>query len=456
MGAKASAERDVEAPLDVQRTEAPPVVPESNAAPPESPRTTLLIVDPGAEGDAGAVSGDQPQKDEPDREKRTKKPRAIRRHDDDRVRWVRVAGAGLNDVNGVYHRVADFDNAEMFKKDAGAAGFFTHKSDDVYIRQQGVATPNVWVITLSPDPSSGSDHLYKREKVKKTDTTPPLMGWVACTAAEGVPAGRAAELANGLPELEYHNAPPGSTVGKLEWNSSKRGGTSSRGDPTSSLGVSIIGATNLPDTDTPVYDAHCACVVPGNADALIESLAASGSKSPEWMFTSPLESWKPNDDLHFTVYKDGSNKNEDMTIGEVTLEYDIFRHKGFVGEVPLKLADSDDLDAKLNICITMPGQATPCIEIEIKEDPDANMGIDIAPEWNMGSLSIRKIREGGLVDKWNQDHPAQRVMLRDRIVEVDGKSGTCYDLLSKFTGRTERTRTIKMLIQRNTSHWLDF
>jgi hypothetical protein len=433
MGAKASAERDVEAP---------PVVPESNAAPPESPRTELLIVDPGAEGDAGEPDGES-----------NREPLAIKRHDDDdRVRWVRVAGAGLNEVNGIYHRIADFDNAEMFKKDAGTTGLFTHRSDAVYIRRQGAATPNVWVITLSPGPSSGSNDLYKREKVRKTDVTPPLMGWVACTAADGVSAGRAAELANGLPELEYHNAPPDSTVGKLGWHSSKRGGTSSRGDPTSSLVVSIIGATNLPDSDTPVYHAHCACVVPGNAEALIESLAASGSKNLEWMFTSPLESWKPNDDLHFTVYRDGSHKNDDIAIGEVTLEYERFRHKGFVGEVPLKLVDSDDLDAKLNICITMPGQAAPCIEVEIKEHPDAKMGIDIAPEWNMGSLSIRKIGEGGLIDKWNQDHPAQRVMLRDRIVEIDGKSGTCYDLLSKFTGRTERTRTIKMLIQRNTSH----
>lgn len=409
MGAKASAEEDVEAP---------PVVPESNAAHPESSPTTLLIVG-----------------------------------DDDRVRWVRVAGAGRNDVNGIYHQIADFDNAEMFKKDAGAVGFFTQKPEDIYIRRQGVATPNVWVITLSPHPSYGTGHhLYKREKVKKTDTTPPLMGWVACTAADGVSEGRAAELANGLPELEYHNAPPGSTVGNLEWSSSKRGETFSRGDPTSSLVVSIIGATNLPETDTPVYDTHCACMVPGKADALIESLAISGSKNPEWMFTSTLERWKPNDDLRFTVYKDGSNKEDDMAIGEITLEYDRFRHKGFVGEVPLKLVDSDNPDAKLNICITMPGQATPCIEIEIEEGQDAKMGIDIAPEWDMGSLSVRKIREGGLVDKWNQDHPAQRVMLRDRIVEIDGKSGTCYDLLSKFTGRTERTRTIKMLIQRNTSH----
>jgi len=281
------------------------------------------------------------------------------------------------------------------------------------------------------------------------------MGWVAWT--DGVPKDRADELAKGFPELEYYNFPPGSTEGK-ELGPIERGGSSPRSAPSMNLTVCIIGATNLPDAVHVAYDTYCVCEVRGKTD-VIETPPAQGSNNPEWMFTSPLESWEPNDDLHFAVYIDSG-----VAIGEATLGHDRLRGKGFVGEIPLmlldssdnndpdaKLSDSNNPDAKLNICITMPGQAAPDIEVELLEEPNATMGIDIAPEWSQGSFSIRKIREGGLVHKWNQAHPDRRVMLRDRVVGVNGKSGSCHDLLSSLTGRPQRTRTTKLLIQRNTS-----
>jgi len=297
--------------------------------------------------------------------------------------------------------------------------------------------PEDWVITLSPDRDTSGEHLYKRSEVKTNQVFPPLFGWEPCTTAEGVPGNRAAKLSQGQPKLEYHHGPvetgPGAMSPWEEWDQ--------QGDTSSSLVVCVISANNIPDSHASKF--HCSVQVP-DKNEMIESSQVQNSTDPVWKFKSPLLSWNPPDCLQFTVFA-----NSNIKIGEARLDYAAFREKGFVGKVPMKLFGSDDPNATVNVCVTMPGQLTPGVDVELKTGRGAKIGIEVAMEANT-SLSIVQIAKGGLVDLWNGAHPEQRVNLRDIITEIDGTRGTCYDLLSKLAVKAE-PRTIRMKVQRNMS-----
>mmetsp|Transcript_50417 Transcript_50417/g.145305 ORF Transcript_50417/g.145305 Transcript_50417/m.145305 type:complete len:627 (-) Transcript_50417:69-1949(-) len=55
------------------------------------------------------------------------------------------------------------------------------------------------------------------------------------------------------------------------------------------------------------------------------------------------------------------------------------------------------------------------------------LGMDLTSEYN--SLYVRRIPGGGLVERWNKAHPNSTLSVGDRIVSVNGHSGTSQELL---------------------------
>lgn len=350
-----------------------------------------------------------------------------------RVKRVTIVGAGLKEVNGTYVLAREFGGAEMFEKDGKVSSI-----GKIYIRRRAEGINTEWVITLSPDADLGSKHLYKRSEVKKEQTFPPLLGWIPCTTDEGVPRPRVAQLTKGLPKLEYkygpiENAekPCGAMSPWEEWDQEQ--------DTSSSLVVCVIGANNIPESRSSEF--HVTVQAAGK-DEIIESPSVTNSTDPVWKFKSSLKSWKRPDNLHFTVYA-----NRDIKIAEATLYYVDFQANGFIGKIPLSLVGSDDPDATVNIYVTMPGQVAPDIEVKLEKGRGEKIGIEVAIE-SISSLSITQIAQGGLIAKWNDDHPDQRINLRDVITEIDGTRGTPYDLLSKLAVPNE-PKSIQMKLQRN-------
>jgi len=161
-----------------------------------------------------------------------------------------------------------------------------------------------------------------------------------------------------------------------------------------------------------------------------------------------MPSWEQGDSLHFTMYD--LNGESETAIGEVTLNYEFFRDEGFVGEVPLNLLRGRSyLDTKLDICVILPGQTPPGIEVELYRGAGGgHLGIEICPESSKDALSIRTIKPGGLIDKWNRENLEQRIKIRDRVIEINGKRGTYQDLIMSLAAEKD-SRTIRMSIQRN-------
>jgi hypothetical protein len=352
-----------------------------------------------------------------------------------RVKRVRVVGAGLADVNGIYVLAGEFAGAEMLEKESEESGI-----GKIYIRRRAEGMNDEWVITLSPGADVGSKHLYRRSDVKKEQVFPPLFGWIPCTTVEGVPGHRVAQLIQGLPKLEYTHSPMESTekaCGAMspweEWDQQQ--------DTSSSLEVSVIGANNIPESHASEF--HCTVRASGK-DEIIESPPVTNSTDPVWKFKSSLKSWKHPDNLHFTVYA-----NRKVKIGEATLRYADFHPKGFIGKLPLSLLGSDGPDATVNICVTMPGQLAPGIDVKLEKGHGEKIGIEVAIE-SSSSLSITRIAQEGLIASWNVDHPDKRINLRDVITEIDGTSGTPYDLLSKLAVSLE-PKSIQMKVHRNMS-----
>jgi hypothetical protein len=345
---------------------------------------------------------------------------------------VSVVGAGLADVNGSYILAREFAGAEMLEKESTEGGI-----GNIYIRRRAEGMNDEWVITLSPGADDSSKHLYKRSEVKKEQVFPPLFGWVPCTTADGVPGRRVAQLIQGLPKLEYTNAPmenAGRARGAMspweEWDQQQ--------DTSSSLEVVVVGANNIPESRASEF--HCTVQASGKGE-IIESPAVPNSTDPVWRFKSSLKSWRHPDSLEFTLYA-----NRTIKIGEATLHYADFHPRGFIGKLPLSLLGSDDLNATVNICVTMPGPLGPGIDVRLEKGRGEKIGIEVAIE-SSSSLSITRIAQGGLIARWNDDNPDKRINLRDIITEIDGTSGTPYDLLSKLAVSVE-PKKIQMKVQR--------
>jgi len=360
-----------------------------------------------------------------------------------RVRRVRVTGAGMSQVNGVYLPMVDFAGGEAFELEVNQRGI-----NKIYIRRRSEDARTSWVITLSPHTDVMGDHLYKRESetaYNEDQCTPPLFGWTACTADDGAPGRRANQLAQGVPKLKYHYGP----LQDINWDCqpfppgyldrpNARGTRPGQQGFSSSLVVCVIGAKSIPETRAREF--HVACQVPGKHE-IIESVPVGASQDPVFKFKIPLQSWKQPDHLQFTLYADRNIK-----IGAAELDYSYFQDSGFVGEIPVSLFGSDDQEVSLSVCVTMPGQATPGIDVQIRKDHGSKMGIEVAPDSQSNCLVITKILEGGLFAQWNYENPDQQIGIRDKIVEIEGEAGSVRALLVKFA--RDEPRVMRMRIQR--------
>jgi len=353
---------------------------------------------------------------------------------------VRVVGAGISEVNGIYLPTADFAGGEAFQQEVNQ-----NDISKIYIRRRSNGDRETWVISLSPHSDMVGDHLYKRECESDEQITPPLFGWQPCTTRDGVPGRRATQLVQGVPKLKYHYGP----LQDINWDCqppsrgqldrpNARGTRSGQQGISSSLVVCVISATNIPETRAREF--HVACQVPGKYE-VIESVPVRATTDPDFKLKTPLQSWKHPDHLKFTVYADRNIK-----IGEAQLDYEYFHEMGFVGDVPVTLFGSDSQEVTLNVCVTMPGQMTPGLDVQIKKERGSKIGIEIAPDSQSNALAITKILEGGLIALWNYDNPDQQVFPRDKITEIDGESGSCRAMLAKFA--MDEPRVIRMRIQR--------
>lgn len=359
----------------------------------------------------------------------------------ERVRRVRVAGAGVPEVNGVYVPCEDVFGGEAFQLQVNANGM-----TKIYIRRRSNGMRYCWVISTSLTMEVCSGHLYTRECNDEEHITPPLFGWTPCTTRDGVPGHRAAQLGQGVPKLKYHYGP----LEDINWDclppsreqldrlTNARGARSGQQGVSSSLVVCVIGANNIPETRAREF--HVACQVPGKNE-IIESVPVRACPNPEFKLKSPLQSWEHPDPLRITLYADRNIK-----IGAAELDYEYFQEVGFCGQVPVTLFGSESQEGTMTVCVTMPGQATPGFDIQIRKEHGSKIGIEIAPDSLTNSLSVIQILEGGLIAQWNYDNPDFRVLTRDKITEIDGESGSCRAMLAKFA--LDVPRTIHMRIQR--------
>jgi hypothetical protein len=344
-------------------------------------------------------------------------------------------------VNGIYYPMPDFAGGEAFFLEVNHGGI-----NKIYIRRRSDDVRDTWVITLSPNSDINGDHLYKRvcERAlwfgEDEQLTPPLFGWTPCTTSDGVAGRLATQLVQGVPKLKYHYGP----MQDINWDCQPTGpGQLDRITPgqtgvSSSLVVCVLGCSSIPETRA--HEFHVTCQVPGKNE-IVESVPVPASQNPEFMLKTPLQSWHRPDHLQFTLYAERNIK-----IGVAALDYEYFHESGFVGDVPVTLFGSDSQEVSMSVCVTMPGQRTPGIDVEIRKQHGSKIGIEIAPDSQMNALIITKILEGGLIAKWNYDNPEQQVGIRDKITEIDGESGSTRALLKRFT--SDRPRTIQLRVLR--------
>merc|ERR1740121_1709813 len=75
-----------------------------------------------------------------------------------------------------------------------------------------------------------------------------------------------------------------------------------------------------------------------------------------------------------------------------------------------------------------------------KTDASSKIGVDIVPTGGK-TLRVKKIKDG-LIDTWNKSNPDNLVKPGDFIVNVNGATGSCEQLLSKITA--DATLTIQL------------
>jgi hypothetical protein len=201
--------------------------------------------------------------------------------------------------------------------------------------------------------------------------------------------------------------------------------------------VCVMGVHNIPETRA--HEFHVACQVPGKSE-VVESTPVPAGPDAEFKLKTPLQSWQHPDHLKFTMYAE-----RNIRIGAAELEYEYFQEAGFVGDIPVKLFGSDSEDVTMSVCITMPGQSTPGIDVDIRKEHGSTYGIEIVPDTRSNALAITKILEGGLFSQWNSDNPEKQVGIRDKIVDIDGVAGSCRALLTQFASNEPRTMRMRIL-----------
>merc|ERR1712039_840290 len=88
-------------------------------------------------------------------------------------------------------------------------------------------------------------------------------------------------------------------------------------------------------------------------------------------------------------------------------------------------------------------QAKRNLRINIRKAASSDkLGLDIVKCKNRTAWRIKALKPG-LIQKWNDDHPDQRIQLDDVIVEVNGVRGATDKLVEKM-----RDSTLELVIER--------
>lgn len=262
-------------------------------------------------------------------------------------RSLKVKGAGLQEVNGVYHHTGKFANGYHFVKDTPLG--------KVHIRRQGEEGAALnWRITLSASSRDGQ-HLYKRDQVPEDQHAPPVYGWEVCSAADGVAEGYAGKLGTPPEKLDvFHMVPSmlnpmGSQANDVltplqiedttvEWD----------------LEVGIIKANGLRNADWDgKSDPYCMCVIPGKEPpqgrSRLKTMAITDDLNPVWNFRDVMPGYKVGDDLQFKVFDEDLAADE--LLGMVQLPHDQFYPDGFTGDLSLMDQKGAEAEGTLSLAI---------------------------------------------------------------------------------------------------------
>jgi len=84
--------------------------------------------------------------------------------------------------------------------------------------------------------------------------------------------------------------------------------------------------------------------------------------------------------------------------------------------------------------------------IKIQKSDSAQVGLEVA-RYHGISVLIKRVKDKGLVHQWNEEHPAQKVLAHDIIVEVNGIAGSSDNLLATIAKET----TLECVIMRSST-----
>jgi hypothetical protein len=276
--------------------------------------------------------------------------------------------------------------------------------------------------------------------------TPPLLGWEVYPSGDGKVEQAVASRLGGAPRrIEYYqvNEKQGvEVVGEAKYQPDYFV------TDTQNMQVCIVGASNLKTSDDIEPEPYCICVVSGKPHSEFRTAPRHASFNPSWKHMKEVEDFGRDDELMFSVMSD------ETLLGQATVNHSKIYPLGFIGDIPLEVPDSEFQDSTgetatpmLSVCITPANMEVPGILCTVSK-ASGNVGISFVPEKQKNTLSVRAIAEGGQLDKWNHDNPQQQIKIRDRVVSVNGKGGTCKEMLTELA---HAKGPLKMMVKRKLS-----
>lgn len=366
-----------------------------------------------------------------------------------RVRRLLVVGAGMDQVNGVYSPARKYLGGEVFFKESKMGPIFIRRqvfNDDPYDKRH-------WRITLSAE--HDKDHLYKHMEAAEHHSSPPVLGWEVIGSGEG----RYDQVSDGNlgdppHKLEYYCGPldkmifaserEKATIEELQVDTTRKADSVKA----NKLTVVIVSARDLRDADwmTGGSDPYCVCEIRDKPDTMVKTQVINGTSNPVWQFVADIPDYEEGDELYFKVFDQDYGKDDDF-LGHCLLDHEHLHPHGFIGEVLLEEAGKG-VQARLNLCITLPGQEAPGILVQI-DKTEGKIGMAIAPDTKHDCLSVRKVMDEGLISQWNQENPDKQVIPGDHIVEVQGARGSSQELAKLIA---TAPGAVDMLVKRNFHH----
>jgi hypothetical protein len=264
-----------------------------------------------------------------------------------KVRRLKVKGAGLQEVNGLYHCTGKFANGYLFAKETPLG--------KVYIRRQGEEAGALnWRITLSASSRDGM-HLYKRDQVPAEQTVPPVLGWEVCSSADGVAEAHASKLGKPPEKLDvFHMVPSMLNVRGSQVNDMLRPLQLEDNTVELDLEVGIIRATGVRNADwMGASDPYCMCVIPGKEPPLgksrLKTKVITDDLNPVWNFRDVMPGYKVGDNLQFKVFDEDLAADE--LLGLAQLPHERFYPDGFTGELSLTDLKGNEAEGTLTVAI---------------------------------------------------------------------------------------------------------